>query len=116
MKFITKHGKSEKDLRNLRQEIRILRKLKHENIILMFDAFETDREFCVVTEYAQGELFDILQDDQRLPEETVQQVAKQLVKALVHDFLQTFFIIIIVMCVVIFGLYKYASGLLLNIA
>ena len=41
---------------------------------------------------------------------------KQLVKSLVHDFLQTFFIIIIVMCVVIFGLYKYASGLLLNIA
>ena len=41
---------------------------------------------------------------------------KQLVKALVHDFLQTFFIIIIVMCVVIFGLYHYASGLLLNLA
>ena len=41
---------------------------------------------------------------------------KQLVKALVHDFLQTVFIIIIVMCVVIYGLYKYASGLLLNIA
>ena len=41
---------------------------------------------------------------------------QQLVKALVHDFLQTFFIIIIVMCVVIYGLYKYASGLLLNIA
>ena len=39
IKFITKHGKSEKDLRNLRQEIRILRKLKHDNIILMFDAF-----------------------------------------------------------------------------
>ena len=82
MKFITKHGKSEKDIRNLRQEIGILRKLNHENIILMFDAFETDREFCVVTEYAQGELFDILQDDQRLPESTVQQIAKQLVKAL----------------------------------
>ena len=41
---------------------------------------------------------------------------KQLVKALVHDFLQTFLIIIILMCVVIYGLYKYASGLLLNIA
>jgi len=82
MKFITKHGKSEKDIRNLRQEIKILRTLNHENIILMFDAFETDREFCVVTEYAQGELFDILQDDQRLTEGTVQQVAKQLVKAL----------------------------------
>lgn len=101
MKFINKHGKSEKDIKNLRQEIGILRKLNHENIILMFDAFETDRDFCVVTEYAQGELFDILQglkstilllepqfqiinilDDQRLPEKTVQQIAKQLVKAL----------------------------------
>ena len=41
---------------------------------------------------------------------------KQLVKALVHDFLQTLFIIIIVMCVLIFGLYHYASGLLLNLA
>jgi fused len=61
MKFISKHGKSEKDVRNLRQEIGILRKLNHEHIILMFDAFETDRDFCVVTEYAQGELFDILQ-------------------------------------------------------
>ena len=38
-----------------------MRTLNHENIILMFDAIETDREFCVVTEYAQGELFDILQ-------------------------------------------------------
>lgn len=35
LKFIMKHGKSEKDVRNLRQEIEILRKLKHENIIEM---------------------------------------------------------------------------------
>lgn len=49
-----KHGKSDKDVRNLRQEIEILRKLKHENIIQMLDAFETSKEFCVVTEFAQG--------------------------------------------------------------
>lgn len=54
LKFIMKHGKSEKDVRNLRQEIEILRKLKHENIIQMLDAFETAKEFCVVTEFAQG--------------------------------------------------------------
>ena len=35
---------------NLRQEIEILRRLKHENIILLLDAFETPHEFCVVTE------------------------------------------------------------------
>ncbi|PON97482.1 GPCR kinase [Trema orientale] len=53
MKFIMKHGKSEKDIHNLRQEIEILRKLKHENIIEMLDSFESPQEFCVVTEFAQ---------------------------------------------------------------
>ncbi|KAK4758063.1 hypothetical protein SAY87_019364 [Trapa incisa] len=82
MKFIMKHGKSEKDIYNLRQEIEILRKLKHENIIEMLDAFESPQEFCVVTEFAQGELFEILEDDKCLPEEQVQAIAKQLVRAL----------------------------------
>ncbi|XP_078429456.1 kinase family with ARM repeat domain-containing protein isoform X2 [Wolffia australiana] len=82
LKFILKHGRTEKDLQNLRQEIEILRKLKHENIIEMLDAFETPQEFCVVTEFAQGELFEILEDDKCLPEEQVQAIAKQLVRAL----------------------------------
>lgn len=42
------------DLRNLRTEIEILRKLQHPNIIAMLDAFETKNDFCVVTEFAQG--------------------------------------------------------------
>ncbi|GKV34291.1 hypothetical protein SLEP1_g42669 [Rubroshorea leprosula] len=82
MKFIVKQGKSDKDIRNLRQEIEILRKLKHENIIEMLDSFETPQEFCVVTEFAQGELFEIIEDDKCLPEEQVQVIAKQLVRAL----------------------------------
>ncbi|CAK9172478.1 unnamed protein product [Ilex paraguariensis] len=84
MKFILKHGKSEKDIQNLRQEIEILRKLKHENIIEMLDSFESPQEFCVVTEFAQGELFEILEDDKCLPEEQVQAIAKQLVRALYY--------------------------------
>ena len=54
MKFILKHGKSQKDIVSLRQEIEILRGLCHENIIQMLDSFETDQEFCVITEFAQG--------------------------------------------------------------
>ncbi|KAF8660732.1 hypothetical protein HU200_057474 [Digitaria exilis] len=84
MKFILKHGKTDKDIHNLRQEIEILRKLKHENIIEMIDAFETPQEFCVVTEFAQGELFEVLEDDKCLPEDQVQAIAKQLVKALYY--------------------------------
>lgn len=53
MKFIPKKGKNDKELRNLRQEINILRKLNHENIVLMLDSFETKTDFCVVMEYAQ---------------------------------------------------------------
>eukprot|EP00892_Ulva_mutabilis_P007689 jgi/Ulvmu1/5292/UM022_0086.1 len=82
MKFIMKHGKTARDIRNLRQEIEILRNLKHENIIQMLDTFETNDEFCVVTEFAQGELFEILEDDKRLPEPIVRNIAKQLVRAL----------------------------------
>lgn len=48
LKFIAKTGKSERDLRNLRQEIEILRDLRHENIIQMLDAFETRTDFVVV--------------------------------------------------------------------
>ena len=84
MKFIAKHGKTEKDIKSLRQEIEILRGLKHENIIAMVDSFETKAEFCVVTEFAQGELFEILEDDQCLPEEEVRAIAKQLVRALYY--------------------------------
>lgn len=72
----------------------------------MLDSFETPQEFCVVTEFAQvwifnivfhtkrihfvfhvcskilyfkGELFEVLEDDKCLPEEQVQAIAKQLV-------------------------------------
>ena len=54
VKLITKHGKNDKDVRSLRQEIEILRTLQHPNIIAMLDAFETKTDFCVVTEFAQG--------------------------------------------------------------
>ena len=47
MKFIPKVGRSEKDLRNLRREIEIMRTLHHPNIIEMLDSFETDKEVCL---------------------------------------------------------------------
>jgi len=53
--FVFSHrNKSEKDLANLRQEIEILRRLRHENIILLLDSFETPQEFCVVTEVSKN--------------------------------------------------------------
>ena len=53
IKYITKQGKSQREIENIRKEIDITRTLQHENIIHMLDAFETKRDFCLVMEYAQ---------------------------------------------------------------
>ncbi len=82
IKFIKKKGKTEKELANLREEIEILKKLRHQNIILMIDWFETKTEFGVVTEYAQGELFEILEEDKKMGEEQIRKIAIQLSQAL----------------------------------
>uniref|UniRef100_A0A8B9J087 non-specific serine/threonine protein kinase n=1 Tax=Amazona collaria TaxID=241587 RepID=A0A8B9J087_9PSIT len=84
LKFIPKVGRSEKELKDLQQEIEIMRGLYHPNIIQMLDSFETDKEVVVVTEYAEGELFQILEDDRTLPEDQVQAIAAQLVSALYY--------------------------------
>jgi serine/threonine protein kinase len=83
LKFIAKRGKTEKALSDLRKEIHILNSLTEcEYVIRMLDWFETKAEICVVTEYAQGELYEILEDDTTLPEATIRLIAIQLVKGL----------------------------------
>jgi fused-like protein len=77
-------GKKEKELKNLRQEIDILRKLYHENIIQLLDSFETSSEFCLVTEIAPGQLFEILEEEKKLPESEIRKIGQQLVAALFY--------------------------------
>uniref|UniRef100_A0A8B9R4M6 non-specific serine/threonine protein kinase n=1 Tax=Anas platyrhynchos TaxID=8839 RepID=A0A8B9R4M6_ANAPL len=84
MKFIPKLGRSRQELRSLRREMEVMRGLRHPNIVRMLDSFETEQEVVVVTEYAEGELFQILEDDGSLPEEQVQAIAAQLVSALYY--------------------------------
>ncbi|NXT09377.1 STK36 kinase, partial [Prunella fulvescens] len=84
LKFIPKVGRSEKELKNLQREIEIVRDLHHPNIIQMLDSFETAKEVVVVTDYAEGELFQILEDDRSLPENQVQTIAAQLISALYY--------------------------------
>ena len=48
----------------------------------MLDWFETSTEFGVVTEFAQGELFEILEEDKRMNEDQIKKIALQLAQAL----------------------------------
>lgn len=43
----------------LRGEIEIMRSLRHENIVQMLDTFETEDQMVAVTEFADGELFQV---------------------------------------------------------
>jgi fused-like protein len=82
LKRIAKAGRSEKEISSLRQEIDILSRLTHPNIVQMVELVETTSELCVITEFAHGELFEVIEDDQCLPEPEVQTIAQQLTRAL----------------------------------
>ncbi|XP_030010080.1 serine/threonine-protein kinase 36 [Sphaeramia orbicularis] len=84
LKFMPKVGRSEKELQGLKREIEIMRNLQHPHIVQLFDSFETETEVVVVTEYAEGQLFQILEDDGSFPESRVREIACQLVSALYY--------------------------------
>ncbi|XP_061818279.1 serine/threonine-protein kinase 36 isoform X1 [Nerophis lumbriciformis] len=84
LKFMPKMGRSKKELQSLKKEIDIMTNLQHPNIVKLFDSFETETEVVVVTEYAEGQLFQIIEDDGSLPESQVHEIACQLVSALYY--------------------------------
>lgn len=56
--FLSQRGRSEKELRSLRQEFEIQQHLHHPNIIQMLDSFETENE--VICSNSSSTLFDTL--------------------------------------------------------
>ena len=68
IKMINKSGQSKDDLESFRREIDLLRKVSHPNVMRMLNVFEIDTDFCVVSELARGDLFQVIDDNQTLPE------------------------------------------------
>lgn len=84
IKTIAKGDMKEEDLINFRREVDILKKVDHPNIMRLLEYFETESEFCLVTELGRGDLFQVIADMQKLPEEELRPIAAQLVSALNH--------------------------------
>ncbi|KAL3269712.1 hypothetical protein HHI36_008772 [Cryptolaemus montrouzieri] len=84
LKVISKRGRSNNEIKNLRGECEIQRHLHHPNIIQMLDSFETDNEIVVITEFAHKELNIILGEQGYLSEDCVQTIAWDLVSALYY--------------------------------
>jgi len=49
------------DVNRIAKEIEILKKLRHPNIIMLYEIIETEKELYLIMEYANGgELFDYI--------------------------------------------------------
>jgi fused-like protein len=84
IKMINKLGQTKDDLDSFRREIDLLQKVKHPNIMRMLSHCETDTDFCVVSELARGDLFQVIDDNQTLPEDVLKCVAAQLFSSMAH--------------------------------
>ena len=70
MKILEKDKiKDKKDIDRITREIKILKKVRHPNVIQLYEIIETEKELFLIMEYcAGGELFDYIVSHQRLHE------------------------------------------------
>lgn len=62
--------KENADYTRVQREINILRKLRHPNIVQLYEIIETGKEFFLIMEYSNGgELFDYIVVNGRVPEQ-----------------------------------------------
>ena len=66
-------------------ELKILRKLDHPNILKVYDLFQDENYFYLITEYCSGgELFDKIKKSSNISEKIAADYIKQLLSVLVH--------------------------------
>lgn len=78
VKVISKQNLNETEMNTLYNEINILRNLDHPNIVKIYEYFEDEKRFFIVTEICSGgELFDQLIEKGRLEEAEASRIMKQ---------------------------------------
>ena len=59
----------QKDVERITREIKILKKVRHPNVIQLYEIIETEKELFMIMEHANGgELFDFIVKNTRLNE------------------------------------------------
>lgn len=88
IKVITKSGLTEEDLVGLKQEIDILREIKHPNVIGLYSVYENSKTYQLVTELVSGgELFERIVEKESYSEADARVVVRTLMAtiAFLHD-------------------------------
>jgi serine/threonine protein kinase len=77
---------TQRSIERFREEVKILNRLEHSNIVKLIEAFETEDFCCIVLEWIEGEdlLEKMLQHGQEFTEEQARKIFIQLVYALIH--------------------------------
>lgn len=82
----TEQIKEEYVRKNLLREAQLMRRLRHPNIVRLYETMKTQQLYCLVMETADGgELLSHVRNDfkeRRLPEATTRPFVRQLVSAL----------------------------------
>jgi calcium-dependent protein kinase len=85
VKQITKKLVEENGASSLFEEVNILIDLDHPNIVKLYDLYEDDLNYMMVTEYCSGgELFERIKDNSSFSENIAAGYMKQLLSAIVY--------------------------------
>ena len=69
--------------KKLMNEVRIFHNLNHQNVLKFHNWYETRNHLWIIFEYCPGgDLLKLLEDDKRLPEQTIRKFAYELVEGL----------------------------------
>jgi calcium-dependent protein kinase len=86
-KYIQKQAicSNTEDQENLFQEVEILMNLDHPNIIRVYNLYEDEKNFIIVSEFCSGgELFEKIQKNATFSEKTVASYMKQILSAVTY--------------------------------
>lgn len=85
VKIIHKAQTSKEEQERLMNEVSILQRLDHPNIIKIFEFYQDDRFFYIVTELCTGgELFDKIQEETCFSENKAADIMKQVLSAIFY--------------------------------
>ena len=85
IKVIDKTDLDEDDLESLRNEVGILQKVDHPNIVKYYETYEDHNAIYLVMEFLNGgEILDTITSSKRNIEELVREVMEKMARAMIH--------------------------------
>jgi calcium-dependent protein kinase len=85
IKVISKSSRNGVAISDIKNEIDLLKRLDHPNIVQIYECYESETSFCLVTEYCSGgELFDFIIQRTSLSETTNARILFQILSAIAY--------------------------------